>query len=267
MSDPRVVLVTGASAGIGRAVADRLAGDGWTVVGASRRGTGGEGWEGIVLDVDDDEAVGAAVAELTGRHGRLDALVAAAGYGLCGAVEHTTMAEARAQLETNFFGVARCLAACLAPLRDSRGRVVVIGSIGGVIGLPFQAYYSASKFALEGLVEALAHEVRPFGVGVTVVEPGNIRTEFTAARREAAGAAGDPVYGPALAHALEVMARDEQAGPPPSVVAATVARVLAARRPPRRVSAGRAGERVGVVAKRLLPGRLFEAASRGALGV
>ncbi len=262
----RVALVTGSSSGIGRACADRLAAAGWTVVGASRRGTSGEGWRGISVDVDVDREVLSGVADVLGREGRLDAVVAAAGWGLAGAVEDATTEEAHAQFETNFFGVDRVVRSSLPHLREHRGRVVIVGSIGGVIGLPFQAYYSATKFALEGYAEALAGEVRPFGIAVSVVQPGNFRTEFTDRRRHSAPAEGDP-YGAARARALESMARDEAGGASPDAVAARVADLLAARRPPLRVSVGPASERVGVVAKRLLPYRAFERASRKSLGL
>jgi NAD(P)-dependent dehydrogenase (short-subunit alcohol dehydrogenase family) len=265
---PRVVLITGASAGIGRACADLLHGSGWTVVGASRRGTTSGGWRGLVMDVDDDASVLAGVRDVTAAHGRIDAVVAAAGWGVAGAVEHTTIDEARAQIETNFWGCVRVVQAVLPVMREQRGgRIVLMSSIGGALGIPFQAFYSASKFALEGLGEALAYEVAPFGIDVTLVQPGNFRTDFTASRRMAAAAAGDAVYGAALAKAVGIMERDEVNGAPPGDVAAVVARVLDARRPPRRVSVGKAGERVGLLAKRLLPFRLFEAGAKSSLGV
>ena len=265
----KVVLITGASAGIGRATADRLSAAGWTVVGASRRGTASGGWQGLVMDVDDDESVAKGVAGVIAEHGRLDAVVAGAGWGLAGAVEQTPIADAKDQLETNFWGAVRVVHAALPAMRtQGAGRVVLMSSIGGVIGIPFQAFYSASKFAMEGYGEALAYEVAPFGIDVTIVQPGNVRTDFTASRRDVrpAGDGNDP-YAAAVAKAVGVMERDEQNGAAPEVVAATVQRVLEARRPPRRVSVGKAGERVGVMAKRLLPYRVFEKAAKGSLGL
>src|SRR4051794_20461995 len=261
----KVVLVTGASAGIGRVIADQLAGGGWTVVGGSRRGTGSSSWEPVVVDVDDDASVRAAVDGLRARHGRLDAVVLAAGWGLAGPVEMTPIADAKAQLETNFWGVVRCVQAALPAMREQGGgRVVILSSLGGVIGIPFQAFYSASKFALEGYGESLAYEVAPYGVHVTLVEPGNFKTDFTGSRRKL------PDLGPydaATRKAVEVMEHDEINGADPAGVATTVSRVLSAKRPPRRVSVGKAGERVGALAKRLLPHRVFEKAASGALGV
>jgi NAD(P)-dependent dehydrogenase (short-subunit alcohol dehydrogenase family) len=267
---PKVVLVTGASAGIGQACADLLHRAGWTVVGASRRGTAtaGGSWNGLVMNVDDDESVRDGVGRVVAAHGRIDAVVAAAGWGVAGPVELTAIGEAKAQLETNFWGCVRVVQAALPLMRaQGSGRLVLISSIGGVLGIPFQAFYSASKFALEGYGEALAYEVAPFGIDVTLVQPGNFRTDFTASRRMAAAAEGDSVYGAALAKAVGLMERDEINGAPAADVAAVVQRVLAARRPPRRVSVGKAGERIGLLAKRILPFRIFEAGAKGSLGV
>jgi NAD(P)-dependent dehydrogenase (short-subunit alcohol dehydrogenase family) len=262
----KLVLVTGASAGIGRACADRLAAGGWTVVGASRRGTATAGWSGLVMDVDRDDSVRGRVAAVLEAHGRIDAVVLAAGWGIAGSVEHTPLDDARAQLETNFWGVVRVTQAVLPSMRaQGSGRVVVISSIGGVLGIPFQAFYSASKFALEGWGEALAYEVAPFGVEVTLVQPGNVRTDFTASRKMAVVDGADDAYDDAAAAAVGRMEQDEADGVPASDVARKVAQVLGARRPPRRVSVGKASERVGVLAKKVLPYRVFEAAARSQL--
>jgi NAD(P)-dependent dehydrogenase (short-subunit alcohol dehydrogenase family) len=279
----QVVLVTGASAGIGQACADRLQAAGWTVVGASRRGTSSGGWEPLKMDVDDDEDVRRGVAGVLEAHGRLDAVVASAGWGVAGPVETTPMAQAKAQLETNFWGVVRVVQCALPAMRRQRsGRLVLISSLGGVIALPFQAFYSASKFALEGYAEALGYEVEPFGIGVTLVEPGNIRTEFTARRQKVVAGAPDEgagaeaasdadaamvAYAAAADKAITLMERDEANGAPPETVAVAVERVLVSRRPRRRVSVGKLGERVGIPAKRLLPHRLFEKAAGSSLGV
>lgn len=263
----QVVVVSGASAGIGAACADHLHRTGWTVVGASRRATASSGWTPLRMDVDSEGSVADGVAEVLQRFGRIDAVVACAGWGLAGATELTTDAEAKAQMETLFWGSVRLVREALPAMRSQgTGRVVLMGSIGGVIGLPFQSFYSAAKFALEGWAEAVAHEVAPFGIHVTVVEPGNICTDFTAARRMVA-TDDDGTYGAAAARAIDKMVADEAQGASPTTVADTVGRVLEVRRPPRRVSVGRPGERFGLVAKRVLPYRAFEAASRDALGV
>jgi NAD(P)-dependent dehydrogenase (short-subunit alcohol dehydrogenase family) len=241
--EPGSVLITGASAGIGRACAEALHAAGWAVTGASRRGTAPPGCTGLVMDVDDDESVRAGVAAVLAQRGRIDALVAAAGWGLAGAVEQCSAAEARAQLETNFWGCVRVVQQVLPGMRArGGGRVVLLSSIGGLIAIPFQAFYSASKFALEGFGEALAYEVAPFGIQVTLVEPGNIKTDFTVSRRTAA-AAGGPLYGPAFTKALSLMERDEANGAPAAGVAAAVRRVLESPRPPRPGSSAKATDR------------------------
>ncbi len=260
----RIALVTGASSGLGRAAADELAARGWTVVGASRRGTGGA-WEGIVMDVDDDGSVAAGVRGVVERHGRLDAVVAAAGWGLAGPIEDTRISDAKDQVETNLWGVVRVVQAALPSLREAKGRVVIVGSIAGVVAIPYQAYYSVSKFALEAYAEALSYEAAPLGVGVTIVEPGNFKTGFTAARRDVAIPAESP-YSAAAAKAIGRMVADEEHGADPALCARTILRVLEARRAPLRVTTGKSFERLGPLAKRVLPFKVFAAAARSSLG-
>jgi NAD(P)-dependent dehydrogenase (short-subunit alcohol dehydrogenase family) len=120
---------------------------------------------------------------------------------------------------------------------------------------------------MEGYGEALAYEVAPFGVHVTLVEPGNVRTDFTSSRRDVAVPEGPDPYGAATTKAVAKMEEDERNGVPPADVAAVIAKVLTASRPPRRASVGKMGERVGIVGKRLLPYRLFEAAAKDSLGI
>ena len=143
---------------------------------------------------------------------------------------------------------------------------VVYCAIDNLVSTANKALTGFSEF-LEGLGEALAYEVAPLGVHVTLVEPGNVKTDFTASRRTAQATSGDPVYGAALTRAVGLMERDEADGVPAADVAVVVRRVLESRRPPRRVSAGKAGERAGLLAKRLLPFRAFEAAAKSSLGV
>jgi NAD(P)-dependent dehydrogenase (short-subunit alcohol dehydrogenase family) len=262
----KVVLITGASSGIGLACARHLTDLKHTVIGASRRISAESAWLSIEMDVDHDQSVTAGVERVVTEFGGLDAIVTCAGWGLAGAIEQTPINEARAQIETNFFGTVRAVVAALPSLRERSGKIIIMSSIGGAIGIPFQGYYSASKFALEGWAEALAWEVRPHGVSVTLVEPGNFHTGFTRSRRTVKVNGDDP-YEAARAKAIEVMERDELAGANPSSVAKRVAKVLASNRPPRRMTVGPPGERIGPIAKRLLPNRAFEAASASSLGV
>jgi len=261
-----VILVTGASAGIGRQCADRLASTGWTVIGASRRGTSGASWPGVKMDVDSDESVRNAFSGVLGEHGQLNAVLCCAGWGLAGAAESTPIGEAKAQFETNFWGSVRVVQAALPSLRDRGGRIVLMSSIGGILGIPYQAFYSASKFALEGYAESLAYEVAPFNVHVTLVEPGNFKTDFTSARAKVRVGDDDP-YGAACEKAITVMERNEMNGADPGDVARVVGKILKSKNPPRRVSVGKFDERMGIMGKRLLPFRLFERAVKGSIGV
>jgi NAD(P)-dependent dehydrogenase (short-subunit alcohol dehydrogenase family) len=262
----KIVLVTGASSGIGLACAKHLFDLDLTVIGASRRTPLEHPWTSIEMDVDDDQSVIDGIERTVAEFGGLDALVTCAGWGLAGAIEQTSINDARAQIETNFFGTVRAVVAALPSLRERQGNIVIMSSIGGIIGIPFQGYYSASKFALEGWAEALAWEVRPHGVQVTLVEPGNFHTGFTGSRKTVATSGDDP-YAVARAKAIAVMEKDELRGADPSAVARLVAKVLASNHPPRRRTVGPAAERIGPTAKRLLPYRVFETASASSLGI
>ena len=167
----QTVLVTGASSGIGQAIAQLLTERGFNVYGTSRKPTG----KLIPLDVRSDDSVRACID----RVGPIDVLVNNAGYSLMSAAEETSIDEAKAQLETNFFGAVRMVNAVLPAMRKAgAGKIINIGSLAGITAIPFSAFYTASKFAIDGYSEALWHEVRPFGIHVTVLEPGFIHTKI-----------------------------------------------------------------------------------------
>ena len=167
MADPtsprKVVLITGATAGIGQACAEHLASRGWRVFGAGRRATASttsSGIEMLPIDVDDEVSVRRCVDGILSKAGRLDAVVNNAGFSTRGAIEDTTIEAAKAQFETNFFGVLRVCQAVLPALRAGGGGYIInISSLAGLVGLPFTGLYSASKFALEGVSESLRTRV------------------------------------------------------------------------------------------------------------
>src|ERR1700724_82946 len=184
--EKRVVLVTGASSGIGLACATHLAGRGYRGYGTSRRSGAGPAGKVTMLaaGVFDGGSVEQAIATVLDHEGRLDIVVNNAGMGIAGPVENTSIEEAKRQLEVNFFGAFRvCRAALPAMRKQGSGYIVNIGSIGGLIAIPYQAMYSASKFALEGFSESLRMEVRPFGIRVVIIEPGDHKTALTGNRR------------------------------------------------------------------------------------
>ena len=255
----QVVLVTGASSGIGQACAALLAKHGYTVYGASRRTIAIEGVTPLVMDVTDDQSVGNAVAGLIEREGRLDAVVNNAGIAVAGAVEDCTIADAKEQFEVNLFGVLRVCHAVLPIMRQQRGgHLINIGSIGGLIAIPYQGLYSASKFALEGLTESLRLEMCDFGIRVVLVEPGDHRTGLTQSRRTIAS----EVYREACHRAVGRMASDERHGADPDGVARLVHRIIRNPRPRLRYTAGPALQRAAIWLKRVMPYAVMERAMR-----
>jgi NAD(P)-dependent dehydrogenase (short-subunit alcohol dehydrogenase family) len=258
-SHAKVVLVTGCSSGVGKAICDRLAESGTTVYGGSRTACPSHGWTYLPLDVTEESSAHAAVAEVVRRESRLDALIACAGVGLAGSVEDTAEDEAKQHFDTNFFGTARMIRCVLPVMRkQSSGRIVVIGSIGGLIGLPFVPYYSASKFALDGLVEALRGEIAPFGIEATIVHPGDLNTAFGAKRVSARSAGGQSAYQGRFQGTLAFYATQENNASPPHALAQKVERLLSKRALPARVIVGTPLEKLGVSGKRYLPSRGFE---------
>lgn len=219
------------------------------------------------MDVDSDVSVRQGIDTILEQHGRLDAVIPCAGWGVAGAVEETPIDDAKALFETNLWGSVRVVQAALPIFRrQSGGRIVLMSSIAGIIGIPFQAFYSASKFALEGYAEALAYEVAPFNIHVTLVEPGNFHTDFTANRRVVT-LTGDDTYRVAREKAIATMAKVEVNGAHPRDIATLVAKLLKSRKPPRRVSVGKFDERIGILGKRLVPYRIFERAAKSSLGL
>ena len=253
----KVALVTGASSGIGQACAKLLAQDGWLVYGTSRQIQKGIvedrfGIHMVQLDVTDQESVQAAVSIVLEREGRLDALVNNAGFGIAGAVEDTEIHEAVAQFNTNFFGALSMCREALPALMKTKGIIINISTMAAKMPVPYQAMYCASKAALEAVSESLRIEQRPFGVRVTIVEPGDTHTGFTAMRRITATVS--PQYEVAMRHSVTRMEKDEQNGVPPEKVARVVCRMARRKNPPVRVAVGFIYKLFAVL-KRLLPER------------
>jgi len=234
------VLVTGASSGIGRATAELLASRGFRVFGASRRPPSArpagvrDNW--ILMDVRDEASARAGVSAVVDQAGRLDAVVCAAGYGVFGAVEEVPIDKAREQIETNVIGTLTVLRAALPHLRRAQGRAVVVGSLAGRAPIPFQAHYSATKAALDAITLALRIEVTPFGVGVSLVEPGDIHTPFN--DNMDWGGEGEPAYAERRRTCERVIRESLPKAPGPEVVADVVLRALTDHRPRVRYTVG-----------------------------
>lgn len=196
MSASRIALITGTSSGIGLATAVAAAQSGWQVVAAMRNTAKAErllaaaGEAGVAervrvmaLEVTDSASVTECVDAALAAHGRLDAVVNNAGAGALGTAEHLSIADVRAAMEVNYFGVVSVTQATLPHLRASRGRLVTVTSVGGVVGQPFNDAYCAAKFAVEGFMESLAPVAATAGVRVSVIEPGAVASEFVASQQ------------------------------------------------------------------------------------
>jgi NAD(P)-dependent dehydrogenase (short-subunit alcohol dehydrogenase family) len=235
LTPPAAVLITGASSGIGRATAERLARHGLRVFGASRRPPSAmpsgvhEDWTS--MDVRDEASTRDGVARVVARAGGLDAVVCAAGYSVFGSVEDLPVEKARAQFETNVIGTLTVLRAALPHLRRARGRVVVVGSLAGRAPIPFQAHYSATKAALDAMTLALRIEVAPFGVGVSLVEPGDISTPFNENMDWGDSGGAESVYAERRRSCERVVRESLPKAPGPEIVAEVILRALTARRP------------------------------------
>lgn len=255
----KVVLVTGASSGIGAASAEVLAKRGFRVYGSSRHPNfKPSGYQALQMDVTDDQSVENAVAQVIREAGSIDALVNNAGCGLAGAVEDTTSAEALHQMDVNFMGPFRVARAVLPGMRQTRSGVIVnVSSLGGLFGLPFQSFYSASKFAMEGWTESLRFEVRPFGIRVVLIEPGDVKTGFTGSRVRAR-ANGSSAYKEHFSKCMGIVEKEEQHGVAPESIAKLVCNIVEGSANGPRYTCGAALQRLSAVLKRILPGRLFE---------
>lgn len=225
----KVAIVTGGSSGIGRCTAEALRDKGCTVYEISRRDHPPEGVIHLTADVTDEGAVRAAVRAVLEREGHIDIVVNCAGFGISGAVEFTESADAKAQLEVNFFGMVHVNRAVLPIMREAgQGRIVNISSVAAVADIPFQTYYSVSKAAINSYTCGLANEVRPFGISVAAVMPGDIRTGFTDAR--AKSAAGDEAYGGRISRSVAGMERDEQKGMSPAQAGGYICKIALKKR-------------------------------------
>lgn len=259
----KVVLVTGASSGFGRAVAQALHARGYRVYGTARnpaldRGAGD--YAMLTMDVDSDLSVAQGVARVLQDAGQIDVLVNNAGFGLAGAIEDTSDDEARSQFETNFFGMHRLCRAVLPHMRrQGGGRIVNMSSLGGLVSVPFQAFYCAAKFAVEAYSEALRMEVRPFRISVAMVEPGDFATGFTAHRRMIGAAGAQSPYSERCSTAIRRMAEDEGKCTDITPVVRAVIAAIEADAPRLRYPVASPLQRILVGLRGVLPQSWFEA--------
>jgi NAD(P)-dependent dehydrogenase (short-subunit alcohol dehydrogenase family) len=268
MSDQKVVLVTGASSGVGQSTAQLLSQRGYRVFGTSRNPASAvtiPNVEMLALDVRTDASVEACVNIITRQTQQIDVLVNNAGYELAGALEELSIEEAKAQFETNFFGVVRMVKAVLPHMRHRQGgQIINISSLGGLTPIPFMGIYSASKFALEGYTEALHLEVMSFNIHVSQIEAGFLNSPMIAHRQMAAHQL--EVYDAGQQRALTAVRNDEAKGPGPELVAGTVLKIITSRSPRLRYVIGRQAKLVSRL-RQFLPEGVYQQAVRRNFGL
>jgi NAD(P)-dependent dehydrogenase (short-subunit alcohol dehydrogenase family) len=259
----KVALITGASSGIGKATAERLATAGYQVYGTSRRGAqaGQRSFDMLPLDVTSDESVEAAVNEVIRLNGRIDLLVNNAGFGVAPAgAEESSIEQARSIFDTNFFGIIRMTRAVVPQMRrQGDGRIINIGSVLGFLPMPYGALYAATKHAIEGYSESLDHELRTRGIRVSVIEPAFTKTQFDANLLEPDSRLDEyrEIRAALANHVKEVI----EAGDEPGVVAEVVLEAAGAAHPKLRYPAGRLASRLRLL-RRFAPAGVVDAGIR-----
>ena len=264
MSEPRVILITGASSGIGKATALKLQAQGNIVYGAARRiekmtDLAAAGVHVLKLDVTDEATLVAAVKTIEVEQGRLDVLINNAGYGSYGALEDVPLAEGEYQFKVNVFGVMRLTQLVLPIMRaQQRGRIINVASIGGKIYQPLSAWYMGTKHAIEGMSDALRMEVAPFGIDVSIIEPGGIKTEWAGiAQQKLLDVSGDGAYAEQAVKIGAMLSLFDQFASNPGVIAKLMVRAVNDVKPKTRYHAGM-GAGVSLTARKWLSDRQFD---------
>ena len=263
----KIILITGASSGIGYDAAKTLAAQGHRVYAAARRvelmePLKADGVVPLKMDVTDSASVGAAVREILETEGRIDVLVNNAGYGSLGAIENVSLEEARRQLDVNVFGLAQLCRLVLPSMREQgSGRIINISSIAGKVVLPFCGWYRVSKYSVEALSDSLRMEVKPFGIDVVLIEPGGIKTDWglIAADHLAESSRGTPYEADGLREAATLRkAYSIRLMPEPSVVTKAISKAVNRRRPRIRYRVG-LGAGLLIFFHAILPDRWWDA--------
>lgn len=256
---PSVALVTGASSGVGEALAPLLASRGWRVYGLSRRSVDLLGVVALPADIADARGLAEAITTLIEREGRLDAVIHCAGVGGAGAVENMDAQRARVIMDTNFWGSWNLCQASLPYLRKSpRGRLLLVSSIAGHMGIPFRSVYCASKAAVIALSDSLRLELRGSSVQVSCISPGDIATNSIATQYRQPVGELDPLYRDRYRRADEAMADNVDHGMTAAHVAERMLAILDKDRLSPHYVIGEPVQKISTLARRLLPGRAWE---------
>ncbi len=264
MNSKKVVLVTGASSGIGEATAQTLHDAGWEVYAGARRidrmeTLEAKGVHTIKLDVTAEESMTECVATILSKEDRIDVLVNNAGYGSYGSLEDLPMEEARYQFEVNVFGLARLTQLVLPNMRErQRGKIINVSSIGGKLGEPHGCWYHATKFAVEGLSDSLRMELKQFNIDVVVIQPGAIKTEWgSIARKNMLKISGHTTYGDLAKKHVAMLEKFDGQGSDPSVIGDAILTACTSVKPKTRYAIGNSAGRM-LFMRKILSDRLFD---------
>lgn len=225
----KTLVITGGSSGIGKATVKLFRDKGYKIFDLSRHGDSHDGITHLVCDVTSPDDCQRAIKTVIDDCGRIDVLISNAGMGISGAIEFARMDDIHHQIDINFYGAVNITQAALPYMRKARGgRIIFISSLAGMFGLPFQAFYSVSKFAVVGFAMALRNEMRPFGVKVLCMMPGDVRTGFTAARKK--NHTGCEIY-TSMVKSVKGMEHDEMNGVDPMDIAKALLKLAENRWP------------------------------------
>lgn len=253
-----IILITGITSGFGKAMAERLSSEGHKVYGTHRSAEEFiPGVTYIQVEATDDRQVEDAVNQVVDAEGGIDVFINNAGMGIGGPLEFSSLDDARYQMDVNWMGMVRFLHFVVPVMRrQGSGKIICFSSIGGLMGLPFQGLYSASKFAIEGYCEALRLELRKSGVKVVVIEPGDFSTHFTARRKSVSDPEAYKAY-PSYAASLASIEKDETTGLKPEYLAGKIARIVRKKNPAYSYIISTLEQRLSVTLKKLLPASWF----------
>lgn len=255
----KTVLITGASSGIGKATALQLHKKGWKVYGSSRSIEQDQfPFSALKMDITKLDSIQQGIDNVLTKEGKIDVLINSAGYGIAGAFEETQIDEARNMFDTNFFGLVAVTQEVLKDMRAKKsGTIVNMSSIGGLMGLPFQSFYSASKYAVEGISESMAMELAPWNIKVIVFQPGDVATEFTQ-NRMINDENPDSVYNKQFQKAFTQIKMDEKTGISPEKVAQHIEQCLIRKGSKFRYIPSSTEQRLAVILKKIIPFSIFK---------
>ena len=256
----KVILITGISSGFGKQTAELLAGKGHIVYGTIRNNAAANpAVKYLTMDLNDTDSIKNAVSFILEKEGRIDVLINNAGMHTGGPIETSPLENIELQMDTNFMGMVHLTREILPSMRkQGGGKIINISSIGGLMGLPFQAFYSAGKFAIEGFSEALRMEVRQFKIRVILINPGDFHTNNSANRRNflAQTVKSDP-YHDQFEKTLAVIEKDEANGWKPLILAKKIVKIVERKNPHQRYIVASFEQKLAVGLKKILPGKWF----------